>query len=393
MCRLSLPARDELAEHAPPDLSYVDHPDRLTRGNAVTALNDGDETFPAMLAAIDSARRSVCLETYIIESDETGNRFRDAMVAAAGRGATVRFIYDAVGSFSLSDGFHRALRDAGVESIEFHPVAPWRERWNLSRRDHRKILVVDDEVGFIGGTNISDDYASAAAGGAGWRDAHCEIRGPAVRDLARMFRRVWVREGGKGYMLSSELTETTGGGCMVQIVDNREARKRWAIRRAYTRAINAASESIRITNAYFLPDRGVRRALEKAVERGVEVQVIVPANSDVKAVQYAGEYMYGRLIRKGIEIFCWLPSMMHAKTAVIDHQWSTVGSYNLDNRSLMYNLEAVAVILSRDIGRAMHDRFAADAARCEPLTIARYARRGWFRRLLGWLFYQFRKWL
>lgn len=385
--------REQLADHAPADLSYIDRPDQLTRGNAVTPLHDGDETFTAMLAAIDSASKTVCLETYIIESDETGNRFRDAMIAAAGRGVTVRFIFDAVGSFTLSEEFHRKLDAAGVESIEFHPVAPWRERWNLSRRDHRKILVVDDEVGFIGGTNISDDYATRRAGGSGWRDVHCEIRGPAVRELARLFRRVWVREGGGSYKLASELTETTGGGCMVAIIDNRELRKRWAIRRAYTKAINAARETIHITNAYFLPDRGVRRALEKAVKRGVDVKVIVPARSDVRAIEYAGEYMYGRLIRKGIEVLRWMPAMMHAKTAVIDRQWSTIGSYNLDNRSLLYNLEAIAVILDREVGRSMQQRFEVDADNCEPLTIELYGKRRWWRRLLGWVFYKFRKWL
>jgi cardiolipin synthase len=387
------PSIGDRSDHAPPDLEYVHHPDRLTRGNAVTPLDDGGETFPAMLRAINRADRTVCLETYIIESDETGNQFGDAMVAAAKRGVEVRFIYDAVGSFSLSDKFVRRLQEAGVKSIEFHPVAPWRERWNLSRRDHRKILVVDDEVGFLGGINISNDYASAEAGGAGWRDVHCEIRGPAVRELAKIFRRVWVREGGDNYQLARELTETTGGGCMVEIVDNRELRKRWAIRRAYTKAINVARDFIGISNAYFLPDRGVRRALEKAVKRGVRVQVIVPEKSDVKAIQYAGEYMYGRLIRKGVDILCWGPAMMHAKTAVIDRQWSTIGSYNLDGRSLFYNLEVVAVILDRELGRRMQETFHADVGKCELLTLERYNQRGWLRRLFGWFFYQFRKWL
>ena len=387
------PTRSNLAEAAPPDLSYVDHPERLTRGNAVVPLNDGVEAFPAMLDAIARSRRTVCLETYIIESDETGELFASAMIDAARRGVAVRFIRDAIGSFGLSDSFIERLDQAGVQSIEFHPVAPWRERWNLSRRDHRKILIVDDEVGFIGGINISNDYAAEEAGGAGWRDVQCEIRGPAVRDLARLFRRVWVREGGAHYELASALTETTGGGSLVEIVDNRELKKRWAIRRAYTQAINRASESICISNAYFLPDRGVRRALEKAVERGVAVRVIVPARSDVKAIQYAGEYMYGRLIGKGIEILCWTPAMMHSKTAVIDRQWSAIGSYNLDNRSLLYNLEVVAVILDRTLGRQMHETFEADAARCVALTPERYARRGWFRRALAWAFYQLRKWL
>lgn len=377
----------------PIDLRYIDRPKQLSRGNAVSPLNDGDEIFAAMLGAISGARRSVCLETYIIEPDNTGKRFAEAMVAAAGRGVVVRLLYDAVGGFELTSAFLRRLRDAGVEIVEFHPVAPWRQRWNLSRRDHRKILVVDDAIGFLGGVNISDDYASEEAGGSGWRDVHCEIRGPAVLELARLFRRVWTREGGKSYPLTDRRAEDIGDGAAVRIVDNRKYRKRWAIRRAYTTAINAASESIAISNAYFLPDRGVRLALERAVERGVEVKVIVPEHSDVKAIQYAGEYMYGRLIRSGIEILCWPRTMMHAKTAVIDRKWSAIGSYNLDNRSLIYNLEVVAVILDRRVGALMQQTFETDSERCRALTAERYSQRGWFRRLLGWVFFHFRKWL
>lgn len=376
------------------DLGYLDHPELLSRGNAVTPLNDGAEIFPAMLAAIAAARRTVCLETYIIEPDGTGNRFADAMVAASKRGVTVRLLYDSVGGFNLTSTYLDRLRAAGIAIVEFHPVAPWRQRWNLSRRDHRKILVVDDEIGFLGGVNISDDYASPEAGGAGWRDAHCEIRGPAVLDLARLFRRVWTSEGGASYELAGQpAAAEIGDGSGLRIVDNRKYRKRWAIRHAYTTAIKRARKRIAISNAYFLPDRGVRRALERAVERGVAVHVIVPEHSDVKAIEYAGEYMYGRLIRKGIEILFWPRTMMHAKTAVIDETWSTIGSYNLDYRSLLYNLEVVALILDRRIGKLMQATFEADAARCQPFTLERYARRGWFRRALGWLFYQFRKWL
>ena len=391
------PARAELPDHerfTPRDLRYVDHPERLSRGNAVKPLDDGDEIFGAMLAAIDGARRSVCLETYIIEPDKVGNRFADSMIAAAGRGAAVRLLYDAIGGFELTSAYLRRLREAGVEIVEFHPVAPWRQRWNLSRRDHRKILVVDDEIGFVGGVNISDDYASEEAGGRGWRDSHCEIRGPAVLELARLFRRVWVNEGGRSFQITGQPAgREIDNGAAVQIVDNRKYRKRWAIRRAYTTAINSSRERIAISNAYFLPDRGVRRALERAVERGVKVQVIIPEHSDVKPVKYAGEYMYGRLLRKGIEFLCWPRTMMHAKTAVIDSTWSTIGSYNLDNRSLVYNLEVVAVILDRRVGRQMQRTFMDDAARCKPLTLERWTRRGWLRRVLGWLFYQFRKWL
>ena len=165
---------------------------RLRRGNHVRLLRDGGETFPAMLAAIGGARQSIHLETYIFEDDRTGRRFGDALIERAGAGVAVRIIYDAIGSFGMADAFADRLRAAGIQLIEYHPVAPWRARFNLSRRDHRKILVVDDDVGFTGGLNISDDYAALDDGGAGWHDLHCELRGPVVIDLARLFRRTWL---------------------------------------------------------------------------------------------------------------------------------------------------------------------------------------------------------
>jgi cardiolipin synthase len=360
---------------------------------ATTVYTYGADLFEAMLEAIQGARKTVLLESYIWKSDQVGQQFKQALIDAAARGVDVYVIVDGFANLVVPYSFFRF--PPAVHVLRFPVLRPGMAYLNIrtSGRDHRKILVVDDEVGFLGGINISNDYASAEAGGAGWRDVHCEIRGPAVRELAKIFRRVWVREGGDNYQLARELTETTGGGCMVEIVDNRELRKRWAIRRAYTKAINVARDFIGISNAYFLPDRGVRRALEKAVKRGVRVQVIVPEKSDVKAIQYAGEYMYGRLIRKGVDILCWGPAMMHAKTAVIDRQWSTIGSYNLDGRSLFYNLEVVAVILDRELGRRMQETFHADVGKCELLTLERYNQRGWLRRLFGWFFYQFRKWL
>ena len=375
-----------------PALRYANRPRRLTAGNEVLPLIGGGETYPAMLAAIAGAEHSVCLEVYIFESDRTGARFIRALCAAARRGVAVRLIVDGVGSFDLGEPALVAMRAAGVEVIEFHPVAPWRKRFNLTRRDHRKILVVDDRVGFTGGLNIGDEYAPIADGGKGWHDVHCEIRGPAVLHLARAFRRVWLREGGSPYEIHRGRV-TTAGDSLVGIVDNRELRKRWGIRRAYLYAINRAESEVAIANGYFLPDRGVRRALERCAARGVRVRVMVPRNSDVKAVQYAGEYMYGRLIRKGIQILCWTQSMMHAKTAVIDGEWSTIGSYNLDSRSLRYNLEVVAEIIDPELGHQMLAQFESDAARCEALSFEQWRNRGRFRRLLGWFFYQLRKWL
>jgi cardiolipin synthase A/B len=378
------------------DLVYAAAPKQLRPGNQVRPLRSGEEAFPAMLDAICRARRSICLETYIFESDETGRRFTAALCERAQAQVSVRVIYDAVGSLELATAERNALQDAGVQTVEYHPIIPWRPRFNLTRRDHRKILVVDNEVGFTGGLNLNNDYAPADQGGAGWLDMHCELRGPVVLDLARAFHRVWVREGGRYYHPPTRRdieSAPAQGPALARIVDNRKVRRRGAIRRAYLRAINQANESVLIMNAYFLPDRGLRAALRRAVKRGVDVRVIIPERSDIRSIEFAATHIVGRLMKRGVKILCWPDRMMHAKTAVVDDVWSTIGSYNLDSRSFLYNLEVIVEVIDRGIGQQMRQLFEAEAARCEPMTLAAWRGRSLGRKFIHWFFYQFRRWL
>jgi cardiolipin synthase len=296
------------------------------------------------------------------------------------------------------------LRHAGVEVLEYHPILPWKERFVLSRRDHRKILVVDEQIAFTGGINLSRHYVPESQGGAGWHDVHCRIRGPAVLDLAQLFRRVWVREGGTPYpsprrpATDRNRSESTAaaaarGRSLARVLANGKYRKRWAIRRAYLHAINRAERTISLMNAYFLPDRGICWALRRAVARGVRTRVIVPEVSDVPAVAYAAQHLYGGLLRDGIEILCWPDRMMHAKIAVIDGVWTSIGSYNLDNVSLLYNLEVALEVLDAELGGAMDRQFESDAARCRPLSVDSWEKRSRTEKAISWLFYNLRRWL
>jgi len=367
---------------------------RWRPGNEVALLRAGAETFPAMLDAIASARRTIHFETYIIQDDRTGQRFSDALIERARAGVAVRLVYDAVGALELGAGFVARLREAGVEVVEYRPIAPWRRRWGWLRRDHRKIVVVDDEVAFTGGINIADDYADAADGGKGWHDIHCQVRGPIVLDLSRSFRRVWLREGGAVYPAPPRPEAMLAEGPVVgRMLDNSERRRRRVFRRAYVRAINAARESVYLENAYFLPDRGVRAALYRAVRRGVDVAVIVPGNSDVKAIEFAGLYVYRRLTRRGVRILSWRGPMMHAKTAVVDGAWSTIGSYNLDHVSLHQNLEVTVEVLDTAHGQVMVDQFQRDAARCDAFDPELWQRLPWWKKALAALAFRFRRWL
>lgn len=368
---------------------------RLRRGNAVEVLIGGGPTYGAMLTAIRAARRTICFETYIWEPDAIGRRFADALVERAHAGVVVRVIYDAMGGFRLSDDFVDRLRAAGVQVLVYHPLAPWRARFNLQKRDHRKILVVDDEIGFTGGINIANEYAAKDDGGEGWHDVHCQLRGPAVADLAHQFRRLWIAEGGPRYPAPSRAEDVADrpGDIAVRVVDNSQRRRRGAIRRAYVHAIGGAQRAILIENAYFLPDRRLRRALYDAVRRGVEVSVIVPGRSDVRLIEYAGYYIYRRMATKGVRILRWQGPMMHAKTAVVDGVWATIGSYNLDNRSRRHNLEIVLEIFDLDAGAAMERQFRIDAQRATPFDQNNWLGLAWWQKALAWLAFRFRAWL
>jgi len=274
---------------------------RWRLGCAITVLRDGGETYPAMLEAIAAAKTSIHLETYILAADNIGNRFKEALIERAKAGVKVRMIYDAVGSFGLPGSYGDDLRRAGIEVLEFNPIAPWRARFNLSHRDHRKLLIVDNEIGFTGGLNIANDYAALDEGGVGWHDMHCRVKGPIVFDMARLFRRNWIRSGGKAYAPVPRPTESGGPGTsFVRLLENTRRRSRATFRRAYLHVIRAAKTMVRIENAYFLPDRGLRRAMVQAATRGVDVQIIVPGKSDVRIIEWASLYVLRNLARRGI---------------------------------------------------------------------------------------------
>ncbi len=372
---------------------YVTSLARMRAGTEITLLRAGFETYPAMLEAIAAAQSHIHLETYILEDDRTGNRFAAALRERAKAGVEVRVLFDGVGGFGIDRAWIAALERDGIRFVEYHPVAPWRARWNLTRRDHRKIMVVDNEVAFTGGINISDDYADVADGGRGWHDIHCRLRGAIVLDLARLFRRTWIKSGGDAFPPPARDDSTGRGGILARILETGPLRRKRVIRRAYLHAIAAARRDVLLENAYFLPDRPLRHALTRAAGRGVDVRVIVPGSSDVKAIEYAGMYIYRYLAKRGVRILRWRGPMMHAKTGVIDGVWATVGSYNLDARSMFYNLEVIAEVIAPEFGAVMVDQFERDAADTLPFDEATWLALPWWKKSLAWLAFQVRAWL
>ncbi|WP_437543948.1 phospholipase D-like domain-containing protein [Sorangium sp. So ce327] len=357
-------------------------------------LKDGAQTYPAMLEAIARARRTICLETYILRVDRTGQRFAEALMERAAAGVEVNVLFDAWGS-SVSSSFLDGLHRAGVRSLAFRPLDLSAPLGKVARRDHRKALIVDGAIAFTGGLNLSDDYAAPEDGGADWRDTHLRIEGPAAAELQYFFLRTWQRTGGapiddERYGYAERRPDPA-----VQIISNDLPRRRHrhGIRDAYRHAIERARRRIYITNAYFLPPLRIIHVLSAAARRGVDVRIMVAGTTDVPAVLLASRAIYGHLLDAGARMFEWRGRVLHAKTAVIDGLWSTVGSTNLDSQSLRMNLEVNAVVSHRGFAGAMERMFADDLSYCREITAAGWAQRPLWERAASWTAYLARDWL
>ncbi len=362
--------------------------DEHVAGNKLALFVRGKDLFAAMAEAIEAAAESVCLETYRFGDDATGRTFAELLARAAKRGARVRLIYDSLGSLELSPVTETLMRNAGVQTLEYHPVAPWRPRWAWNRRDHRKLLVCDGKVGFIGGMNLCDEHAPREQGGLDWPDAHARVEGPAAHELERLFRAVWHKETARWFD-SRPRRGFAPGISTVRIVGNHEILKRFAIREAYVNALRAAKSEVSIANSYFIPDWRVRRSLAQAVRRGVDVRVLVPGHSDIRSAWYAMRATYGSLLTRGVRIFEWQGPMMHAKAVVVDGQWCSVGSYNLDHRSLRHNLEANLQTTDATFAAELKKRFDLGLAGAREITLGDWSRRSWVERGLERFFSSF----
>jgi cardiolipin synthase len=376
---------------------YAVAPERVTHGNELRLLRNGAEAFPSMLEAIEGARHRIDLETYIFNSDDTGWRFAEALSRKAQTGVEVNVMRDGIGCVDTDPTLFEAMEWRGVRQLEYHPPRPWRDRWGLRRRDHRKILVVDGEVGFAGGINIGDEYGPRREDKpwAGWRDTHVRVRGAGVAVLQRLFERTWRLEGGPRLRAPAPRAaagSAPAGTVCLDVLGNSLTSRR-AIRRAYVHAMRRARRSIWISNAYFVPDAGIRRELYLATERGVDVRLMLAGQSDVEPVYYATRAMLGKFLRKGMRVFEWLPSVLHAKTAVVDGVWSTVGSYNIDAVSLLNNLEINVVVYDAGFGARMESMFEQDMTECAELTGEAWARRPWLDRVVERFWFLLRGWL
>jgi cardiolipin synthase len=371
---------------------YCRFPDALIPGHRITLLIDGEEAYPAMLNAIAAAEKTVLMESYIFHDDPAGRAFSKQLRRQAQKGVQVYLIVDGVGTLHVSSDFFEEMEAAGVHVLVYRSPAPWRRSFGIFRRDHRKLLVVDGHIGFAGGLNIGKEWLSKDEGGDGWRDIHVRIDGPVVRELAKLALATWRVHG--GIKLDQRVflpTVSSPGTEYASVIGSRERKQRQAMRQSYLQAIRRSQKYIYITNAYFLPGRGFQRAIRNACRRGVDVRIMVPEQGDILPVQYASQALYRRFLRAGAKLFLWKDGVLHAKTAVIDDEWCTVGSFNIDHRSWTMNLEVNLNSVGPFLTTQLRDLFVNDQANCERLTLDKWSRRSWFTRVLESLFYRFRK--
>ncbi len=364
----------------------------LSGGNHVVPIVDGDRCFDLFIEAIKSAKFSINLETYIFNSDDVGWKFAHLLVEKAKNGVEVNLIYDAIGCIATTPGIFSFMREGGVEILEYHPILPWRKNWNPGLRDHRKILAVDGRVAFLGGINIGKEYAGEAYMGGNWRDSHLMIEGPAVKDVQYFFMENWYRNGGPMMNQESHFREVKRKGDHLVMILSSKARKNIRpIKESYLSAIDNAEKSIYITNAYFVPTHKLYRTLIHAARRGIDVRLLLPAKSDLPIVKYASRYLYKKYLKNGIRVYEYTRSVLHAKTAVIDGVWSTIGSTNLDGHGFRRNLEINAVILDENIGKEMEEIFSNDMEFAQELLSEKWEKRSFVNYIIEWFCYRFRR--
>lgn len=334
--------------------------------NELQVYTYGQDLYEDMIRAIDEAQEKVCFETYIWKADDWGHRVKDALVRAANRGVEVYVIWDAFANLVVDPRFYRFPEH--IHTLRFPLLRGlWGPRnWG---RDHRKLLVVDEEIGFIGGYNVGDLYAT------GWRDTHVRIVGPDAAELDNAFTDFW-NDHRRRHAPRLEDNRRRGWFGRIRVHRNTPRIAVYPIRNLYLEAIDRAQEKIWLTHAYFIPDDDLVSALRQAARRGVDVRIIVPERSNHVVADWLSRGHYSRLLHAGIRLFLYQDAMVHSKTATIDEAWVTIGTANLDRLSLMGNYEINLDLTDRDVARHMEEIFEMDLTNCYELTLEKWESRG-----------------
>jgi cardiolipin synthase len=382
--------------------SYSSEP--LTTGNRVSVLIDGPQTYSAIEDALRAARQDIHIETFIFGAGEVGQRFADLLAQKRKEGVEVRVLYDSLGSRDTPRQFFDGLRSRDVDVREFRPLNPVKtpEVWKLHNRDHRKIIVVDGQVGFTGGINIDSTYASASSTKPGperglqdgWRDTHIRIQGPAVRQLQALFAESWQKAGPHADFGEKYFPEIApSGDNLVTIVANDSESGDRSLYATYLAAFSHSTKRLWITHAYFAPNEELLTAMTDAAKRGVDVRLIVPSFTDSSVVLNATKATFTSLLQAGVKIYELKDALLHAKSVVIDGTVCIIGSSNLDERSFLHNDEVNAIIISRETAQRMEQVFQKDQQTAKPVELDRWERRSLWQRTKEFFVNLFSYWI
>jgi cardiolipin synthase len=362
--------------------------------NKVEVLTNGEVYYEAELEAVRAARRSIHLEAYIFQKGVVAGRFLEALAERAAAGVEVRLVLDAVGSFATWWSYLRPLTDAGGQVYFYHPIR-WYTLPRINNRTHRELLIVDGDVGFLGGAGMADHWLlphGTRKRKRRWRDTMFRVEGPAVRELQATFAENWLETSGEVLFDQRcfRWCDALGDTAAMVVASSPSSGRSTRNRMLYQTLLAAAQKSIHITTPYFLPDHSVRSELIRAVqERGVEVTIIVPGkHADHLLTRRSSRRLFGSLLKAGIRIHEYKPSMIHAKILLVDGMWSVVGSTNFDNRSFGINDEVNLAAFDPALAARLEEDFQADLARSEPVSYRVWSRRSLLEKwheYLGWL--------
>ena len=348
------------------------------RGNSVKLLVDGDATFASILEGIDSARTYILFQFFIVHDDEIGREVKDHLIERAKTGVRVYFLYDEVGSHDLPDRYLDELRAAGVEIHNFHTQKGPRNRFQLNFRNHRKVVVVDGKVAWIGGHNVGDEYLGRDPAFGHWRDTHVRIEGPAALGAQLSFIEDWYWATEGQLDLNWVPVPAKDGDLPVLILPSGPADRLETANLMFVDAINSASERIWIASPYFVPDRPVITALQLAGLRGVDVRILIPNKPDHLGVYLAAFSYLDEAGSTGARFYRYLDGFLHEKAMLIDRSFSTIGTANFDNRSFRLNFEITAVIADEAFAAQAERMFEADFAKSRQMEPGEYERKPWW---------------
>ncbi len=357
----------------------------ITEGNRIELLKNGEVFYPRKLDAIAAAERSITMETYEFWGEEVAWDFAQALMERAEAGVKVHFIADYIGSVNADNGIWEKMEDAGVEVVRWRRPS-WYQSGRFNHRTHRKLLVIDGKLGYTGGANTADPWKGSPETG-GYRENHFELEGPIVGYLQASFLDNWLSATGELLLGEAYFPELEMKGdleAQMVVSSPREGNKR--IRLLFLLAIGSANEHLRIAAAYFYPDMQVKEALLAARERGVTIDILKPGEGgEDDWVRYASRNRWGDLLEAGVRIHEYHPVMYHAKSIMVDDQWTTIGSANFDNRSFRINDEANVNVFDAGFTRMMNEQFDADLETAELVTLESWQARTWRERMIGWL--------